>query len=73
MGKTVPDRYWEELEVLNRPPVKSPRLALGHAKDSGFEVRASEIRDGVVLGVGVEEVSILILEFAKDSRALRAM
>jgi hypothetical protein len=46
---------------------------LGHAKDNGFEVRASEIRDGVVLGVGAEEVSILILEFAKDSRALRAM
>ena len=73
LGKAVPDRYREELEVLNGPTIKSPCLALGHAKDSGFEIKPSEIRDGVVLRVGAEEVSILFLEFAKDSRALRAM
>jgi hypothetical protein len=46
---------------------------LGHAKYSGFEIRTSEIRDGVVLGVGVEEISVFVLEFAKDSRALGAV
>jgi hypothetical protein len=46
---------------------------LRHAKNSGFEIRASEIRDGVFLGVGAEKLSIFILEFTKDSRAFGAM
>jgi len=73
LGKAVPDRYREELEVLNGPAIESPRLALGHAKDGRFEVKPNEIRDRVVLRVGTKEVSVFLLEFAKDSRTLRAM
>jgi hypothetical protein len=73
LGKTVPDRYWEELEVLNGPTIESPGFALGHAENGRFEVQARKIGDGVILRVGTEEVSVFFLEFAEDSRALGAM
>ena len=73
LGKTVQDRYWEELEVLNGPTIESPSFALGHAENGRFEVQSRDVGDGVVLRVGTKEVSVFFLEFAEDSRALRAM
>jgi hypothetical protein len=73
LGHSVPDRYRKKLEVLNSPAIKSPGFALRHAKDDCFKIPASKVGDRVLLGVRAEDVSVFLLEFAQDSRALRAM
>jgi hypothetical protein len=61
------------LEVLDGPAIESPCFPLRHAKDDSFEVPTGEIGDGVFLRMRAEDTGIFLLEFAKDSRALRTM
>jgi hypothetical protein len=73
LGKAVPNGYWEELEVLNRPTIESPSFALRHAENGRFKIPARKVGDGVLLRMGTEEIGVFFLEFAEDSRALGAM
>jgi hypothetical protein len=73
LGKAVPNGYWEELEVLNRPTIESPSFALRHAENGRFKIPARKVGDGVLLRMGTEEIGVFFLKFAEDSRALGAM